>query len=86
MSSRGQVVIPEEIRNRFGLRSGTQFVVVAEGEVVILRAIRPPSMDEFDELVAAAHKAARQANMKKSDVAAATAAVRARRRSARERK
>ena len=37
LSSRGQVVIPEEIRKRLGLEPGVQFVVVGDGDVVILR-------------------------------------------------
>jgi len=37
MSSKGQVVIPEEIRKRFGLKSGSQFVVVGEKDTVILK-------------------------------------------------
>lgn len=80
MSSRGQVVIPEEIRQRLGLAAGTQFVVVGDGDVVILRAIAPPSLDEFDDLVSTARKAARGAGMRMSDVKAATAKVRSRRR------
>lgn len=80
MSSRGQVVIPEEIRQRLSLAAGTQFVVVGDGDVVILRAIAPPSLDEFDDLVSTARKAARRAGMKMSDVRAATAKVRSSRR------
>ena len=30
MSSKGQIVIPEEIRDRLGLQSGTQFVVLGD--------------------------------------------------------
>ena len=41
MSSKGQVVIPEEIRKRLNLHSGMQFVVVGEDNVVILKAISP---------------------------------------------
>ncbi len=83
MSSKGQVVIPEEIREQLGLRSGTQFVVLGERDVLILRAITPPSMDEFDDLIAAARKAARRTGMKKSEVKAATSKVRTRRRTGR---
>ena len=83
MSSKGQVVIPEEIRQRLGLRSGTQFVVVADRDVVILRAIMPPSMDQFEDLISAARKAARGSRMKRSDVKAATAKVRSGRRAGR---
>ena len=50
LSSKGQVVIPEEIRSRLGLREGTQFVVVGDRDVVILKTIAPPAMAEFDEL------------------------------------
>ena len=39
LSSRGQVVIPEEIRNRLGLETGDQFVVVGEGNVVVLKTV-----------------------------------------------
>ena len=80
MSSKGQVVIPEEIRQRLGLRSGMQFVVVGDRDVVILRAISPPSMDQFDDLISAARKAARQTGMKRPDIEAVTTKIRSRRR------
>ena len=51
MSSKGQAVIPEEIRERLKLKRGSQFVVVSEKDVVILKVISPPSMDEFDALI-----------------------------------
>ena len=50
MSSKGQVVIPEEIRDRLGLQSGTQFIVVGDRDVVILKAISTPAMKDFDSL------------------------------------
>jgi len=78
MSSKGQVVIPEEVRKALGLTSGAQFVVVGEGDVVILKRITPPSMSEFDDIVAEARRQARQAGMKRSDVAVAVKAHRAR--------
>ena len=78
MSSKGQVVIPEEIRDRLGLRAGIQFVVVGERDVVILKALSPPSMTDFDRLVGEARKQARKAKMKKSDITKATSKVRRR--------
>jgi len=36
MSSKGQVVIPEKIRIALGLKEGAQFVVVGQGDSVIL--------------------------------------------------
>jgi len=81
MSSRGQVVIPEEIRKRLGFGAGTEFVVLAQGEIVILRAITPPPAEEFDAQLTAARKAARRAGLKPAHVSAAIARVRARGRS-----
>ena len=77
MSSKGQVVIPEEVRNALGLEAGSKFVVVGEGDVVILKRITPPSMSEYDDIIAEARRQARQAGMKRSDIAAAIKAVRA---------
>ena len=76
MSSKGQVVIPEDVRKRLNLKAGTQFVVVGDNDVVILKAITPPSMDEFDGLVADARRKAKSARLKKSDIADAIAEVR----------
>jgi AbrB family looped-hinge helix DNA binding protein len=78
MSSNGQVVIPEEIRKRLKLKKGSQFVVVSEKDVVILKAISPPSMDEFDALIADARKKAKEAGMKRSDIEAAIVDARGR--------
>ncbi len=76
MSSKGQVVIPEEIRDRLGLRAGMQFVVVGNRDVVILKAISAPSVKEFNHLVGQARQQVRRAGLKKSDVEAAGARVR----------
>ena len=78
MSSKGQVVIPEEIRDRLGLQSGTQFVVIGDRDVVILKAISVPSMKEFDNLIAQVRQQVRKSGLKKSDIEAAVAKVRGR--------
>lgn len=79
MSSKGQVVIPESIRKRLGLEAGSQFVVVAGKDAVILKTIAPPSLDEFDTLIRKARRQAREAGMKRSDIKKAVAEVRGRR-------
>jgi len=79
MSSRGQVVIPEEIRKRLKLKAGSQIVVVGEKDTVILKAISPPSLEEFDDLIMEARRQARKAGLKRSDITAAIGKVRGRR-------
>lgn len=77
MSSKGQVVIPEEIRKRLGLKEGSQFVVVGEKDTVILKAISPPTMQEFDSLMAEARKQARRVGLKRKDIRDAVIKARA---------
>ena len=76
MSSKGQVVIPENISKQLNLKEGAQFVVLGEKDVVILKNITPPSMDEFDELIVKARKSAKKAGLKQSDVEDAILKVR----------
>lgn len=76
LSSKGQVVIPEEVRKRLGLVPGTQFVVIGDKEVIVLKKLSPPSMDEFDELISKARSQAKRAGMKKADIQKAVTKVR----------
>ena len=76
MSSKGQIVIPEDIRKRLGLKPGAQFVVVGQNDVVILKTITQPSMTEFDHLISEARKQAKKAGMKKTDIASAIQKIR----------
>jgi len=78
LSSKGQVVIPEDVRNRLGLETGAQFVVVGEGDVVILKVISPPPKAEFQALVSEARRAARKAGLRSADVKAAVKKARGR--------
>ena len=59
LSSKGQVVIPEEIRRRLGLEVGDQFVVIGEGDVVVLKTIAAPPIGQFRSVVSKAKRRAR---------------------------
>jgi AbrB family looped-hinge helix DNA binding protein len=78
LSSKGQVVIPETIREELGLQPGAQFIVLGQGDAIILKAISKPSPDEFRDMMKTARQQARKAGMKKSDVDAAVRKVRKR--------
>jgi AbrB family looped-hinge helix DNA binding protein len=76
LSSKGQVVIPEDIRNSLGLKTGVQFVVIGKGDSVIFKTISPPSFGEFEDLLSDARKQARKAGLKLSDIGKAIKRVR----------
>ena len=76
MSSKGQVVIPEKIRKKLGLESGSRFMVVGDKDVVILKTISPPSMKEFNGIISKARQQAKDAGLSKNDVTNAVEKVR----------
>ncbi len=77
MSSKGQIVIPETIRKQLNLKEGAQFIVVGEGDVVILKTISAPNIDIFDELIQQARQQAKAAGLERDDLDKAIAKARA---------
>jgi len=71
MSSKGQVVIPESIRKRLDLKAGAQFLVIGDADVVILKVIVTPDLNEFRSLIKEARRQAKEAGLKQSDVTSA---------------
>ena len=78
MSSKGQVVIPEAIRKRLNLKEGAQFIVVGEGDVVIMKAITAPNMATFDALIQQARQQAKDAGLERAAIAKAVSKARGR--------
>jgi AbrB family looped-hinge helix DNA binding protein len=50
LSSKGQVVIPKEVRDRHGWQPGTEFEVEDRGDVVVLRPAKPFPRTTFEEV------------------------------------
>ena len=77
MSSRGQVVIPEAMRTRFGWGLGTAFVVEAYKGSIIMQPLRPTPKSafekKFESLLSQSQSQARAAGLRSSDVAAVMA-------------
>ena len=68
LSSKGQVAIPEDVRNSLKLKAGDQFVVIGRGDTVILKTISAPSFEEFSDMLDEAKKQAKAAGLKKADL------------------
>ena len=69
-------LFPVAVKKDKGNDPGDEFVVVGEGDAVVLKVVAPPSLDELGGLLRAARREARSAGMKRSDVAKAVAQVR----------
>jgi bifunctional DNA-binding transcriptional regulator/antitoxin component of YhaV-PrlF toxin-antitoxin module len=71
-------VIPEEIRKALGLEPGARFVVLSDGDVVILKRIDPPAPSEVRALASKVRRQAQRAGVKPSDIRKAIRNVRRR--------
>ena len=51
LSSKGQIVLPQAVRERLRLEEGVRFVVIASGDTVILKRLEIPSLASAQALV-----------------------------------
>ena len=90
LSSKGQVVLPETLRQMYGWQSGTSFTILAYKGAVIMQPIKIPTETElaaeFDEACAESRHLAKEAGMTPADISNAISEVRSARRSRRSRR
>jgi AbrB family looped-hinge helix DNA binding protein len=56
LSTKGQIVIPEDIRESMHLKPGTKFVVIGMNDTLMLKRIEKPRFERFDEMAAKARE------------------------------
>ena len=80
ITSKGQVVIPQGIRDKEGIREGERFFVYGDGDYIILKRTKKlevlKNMREFERIFRSAWKTAKERGIKKEDVAEEIRAVR----------
>ena len=90
MSSKGQVVLPEALRQMYGWRSGTAFAILVYNGSIIMQPLKTPTDEEvaaeFEEAVAECRRQAKDAGMTPIDISNAIAEVRSARRTRRTRR
>ncbi|MBF0490480.1 MAG: AbrB/MazE/SpoVT family DNA-binding domain-containing protein [Candidatus Omnitrophica bacterium] len=78
LSSKGQVVIPESIRETLRLKTGDVFLVYGKDDTIVFKAA-PPADDEFEAIVSDFENFAKKAHLKPSDINNTIKKVRTRR-------
>jgi len=68
ISSRGQVVIPQRLRNRMRIHAGEKFVVIGEDNTIVLKKLEMPSFSGVDKLLKKTRDFAKKKDIKTSDV------------------
>lgn len=68
MTSKGQVVIPEEIRESMHLESGVKFIVMATGDSIIFKKITPIPEKDIKHLLKLSQAMAKKYKFNETDV------------------
>ena len=68
ISSRGQVVIPQNLRERLRIQAGEKFIVIGEDNTIVLKKLEMPSFSGVDKLLKKTREFAKEKGLKKSDV------------------
>jgi len=76
ISTRGQVVIPQEIRKKLSIQEGEKFIVIGEDDTILLKKIEAPSFKGFEKLIKRTREFGK--GIKRSDVKQAVRNVRKR--------
>ena len=67
-SPKGQVVIPQEIREQMSIESGTKFAVYGRGDNIIFKRVELPTVKDFERLAKFGRAFATRKGIKKTDV------------------
>lgn len=76
LSSKGQIVIPNIIRNQLHLNTGTKLMIMTDGSNILLKPIETPQIDEFNDLILKSRKFQSSKKLKKTDIRKAITKVR----------
>lgn len=68
LSSRGQVVIPQFVRDKLNLHEGEKFIVIGEDDTIILKKLEVPSFKGIDKLLNKTRNFAKNKDLKESDI------------------
>ena len=68
MSSKGQIVIPKEMRNELSLKEGDQLVAMCDGNTIVLKLLEMPTYDEFIESIHNCQADAKDAGLTPKDL------------------
>lgn len=68
VSSKRQIVLPIEIRKALSIESGDKLAVYASDDVIMLKAIKMPTAEEFKIKLKQASKWAKEVGYKEEDI------------------
>ena len=76
MSSKGQIVIPKVLRELLDLKEGDVFAMLGDDDTILMKRVRMPSKEDFERVLAAGRKHAKEKGITREDVQKAIEDVR----------
>jgi len=68
VSSKGQVVLPVDMRRQLGIGAGSKIAAYMADDIIMLKVIKVPTVEEFREDLKAAQAWAQEVGYKEEDV------------------
>jgi AbrB family looped-hinge helix DNA binding protein len=68
MSSKGQVVIPQDIREKLRVEEGNLFIVIQQDDSICMKKIEMPKITPWEEATKPFREAARKSGFTKEDL------------------
>ena len=68
VSSKGQIVIPNDIRKNLNIDGGSKLIVLQDGDNILLKPIAKPKKDEFAEIIKLGNKIRKELDLSGDDV------------------
>lgn len=68
MSPKGQIVIPQSIREQLGIKAGEKFAVYGKNDTLVFKKIEMPGVEEFEQIVNWGVEFAKKKEIKPEDV------------------
>ena len=68
IGERGQVVIPQSFRDDMSIHKGDKFMILQRGDMLVLKKLRAPSMEDFDKMLKKTHAHAKKHGLTEKDL------------------
>lgn len=68
IGERGQVVIPPSFRDQMRIHKGDKFMILQQGNAIILKRLRAPTKSDFEAMLKKAHLHAQKHKLTEKDL------------------
>ncbi len=68
LSTKGQIVIPNTIREEMNLEPGIKMIIIQDGDNILIKPIKKPPLEQFEKLIAIGDEITNELNLKESEI------------------